>query len=183
MLNIGYNSQRNNPAVQGLSPHVQCFATSAWMFLSFYAPEKYPYNNDELLSYYIMDVIRNGKDKEFEWKDQAEMIQKYLDAAGVQKKVQLAIDLNTGKGKLKIDELETILKTDPVIVGTKKMGGLPGGHIILAKGAVTDRVICCNDPYGNANCNYSSTDGNGVLYQYQMFDKNDPENIRGIYAK
>lgn len=182
MFNIGYNSQRDNAAVRGLSPHVQCFATSAWMFLSYFAPEKYPYNNDELLSYYIMDVIRNGKDKEFEWKDQAEMIQKYLDAAGVQKKVHLAIDLNSGRGKLSIADLEAVLKVSPVIVGTKKMGGLPGGHIILAKGAVTDHFISCNDPYGNANSNYSSADGDGVLYHYSMFDKADPENIRGIYA-
>ena len=183
MRKIGYNSQRNNIAVKGLSGSVQCFATSAWMFLSYFAPEKYKVDDDKTLSYFVGDVTRNAASDEFEWSKQAAMIQKYLDAAGVKKKVKLGIDLDTGDGLVSPDALVKLLDENPVIIGTKKLGGLPGGHIILGVDATPDGHVIVNDPYGNANGNYSDANGEGVIYSTAMFDKNSPKAIRCLYVE
>jgi len=183
MRRIEYNSQRDNKAVSGLSPNVQCFATSAWMFLSYFAPDKYPAADDRLLSYYVSDVTAAGTEKEFEWQAQADMIQKYLDAAGVKKRVKLGIDLDTGEGLISIPSLSMLLDRGPVIIGTKKMGTLPGGHIILGCDISDGKNVICNDPYGNANSNYMDTNGNSVIYSVDMFDKKSPNMVRGIYAE
>lgn len=184
MREIIYNSQRNNKTVKSLAPSVQCFATSAWMFLSFYAPEKYRGDDDAALSWFVGDVTMKAASDEFEWSAQAAMIQKYLDAAGVRKKVKLGIDLDTGNPLTPVDQLRALLTAGPVIVGTKKMGNLPGGHIILAIDNADDGAgVICHDPYGDARLNYSSADGASVVYPVFMFDAKYPAGpVRTLYA-
>ena len=162
---------------------MQCFATSAWMFLSFYAPEKYRGDDDDALSWFVGDVTMKAASDEFEWSAQAAMIQKYLDAAGVGKTVKLGIDLNTGNPLTPADQLRALLTAGPVIVGTKKMGNLPGGHIILAVDNAPDGDFFCHDPYGDARLNYSSADGKGVKYPLFLFDAKYPAGpVRTLYA-
>lgn len=182
MRKIGYNSQRNNAAVKGLSGAVQCFATSAWMFLSYYAPNTYKADDDAGLARFVADVTKNGRSNEFEWSVQAATIQKYLAAAGVKKVVRLEIDLNKDTGLLSPDDLRAKLASGPVIIGTKKLGGLTGGHLILAVDNAPDGKVYHNDPYGDANTMYSDPNGESVLYTTEMYDKEHPGFIRAIYA-
>lgn len=184
MREIVYNSQRNNKTVKGLAPSVQCFATSAWMFLSWYAPEKYRGDDDAALSWFVGDVTMRATSDEFEWSAQAAMIQKYLDAAGVRKTVKLGIDLDTGNPLTSAAQLAAYLTAGPVIIGTKKMGNLPGGHIILGVDNAPDGSgIICHDPYGDARTNYRSTDGAAVNYPVFMFDAKYPAGpVRTLYA-
>lgn len=177
MRKIVFNSQRDNKVVNTLTGSVQCFATSAWMFLSFYRPDKYKADDDAGLAAFVAEVTKRSKDDEFEWKAQADMIEKYLGDT-----VFLGINLNTGDGIVTLEDLRERLKSGPVIIGTKKMGGLPGGHIILAVDNTPDGKFYCNDPYGDANTGYKDKNGENVIYHAAMFDKEHPGAlIRAIY--
>jgi uncharacterized protein YvpB len=57
-----------------------------------------------------------------------------------------------------------------VIIGTFKLGGLPGGHIILLVG-IDDYDYIVNDPFGNANTNYKDKNGAGVIYPKELIKK------------
>lgn len=184
MRKIGYNSQRNNKVVNGLSGAVQCFATSAWMFLSYYAPDKYKADDDAGLADFVAAVTKFSKNDEFEWSKQAALIQLYLMRADVKKTVTLGIDLNKDKGLLSPEDLAEKLKAGPVIIGTKKLGGLPGGHIVLAADVTPDGKLYVNDPFGDANTGYNDVNGENVIYTIGMIDKENPDGpIRGIYAE
>jgi hypothetical protein len=75
---------------------------------------------------------------------------------------------------------ELIEKYGVIVLGTKKMGGLPGGHIILAVG-YTDTDIICHDPFGNANTNYKNHDGSYVQYSKNFLEKYAGKTIRCLY--
>ena len=65
------------------------------------------------------------------------------------------------------EDLDACLKKGPVILGTKKLGGLAGGHIIL----IVDKArngYTVNDPFGEGlYSKYSKTNGHGVFYGKQ----------------
>lgn len=171
MRDVGYNNQRDNFTINGIGPWSQCFATCAWMLLSFYAPETYRFDDDKALKKYIAEITAGGVAREYEWEAQRIMIQKYLDRAGVEKRAKLGINLQTGIGTTSTLELHNLLKAGPVIIGTKKMAGLPGGHIILGIDNVgDDEKIAVNDPFGNAVTGYTSVFGKGVEYPISWFD-------------
>lgn len=171
MRDVGYNNQRDNFTINGIGPWSQCFATCVWMLLSYYAPEKYRYDDDKALKKYIAEITAGGAAREYEWEAQRIMIQKYLDRAGVEKRVKLGISLQTGVGQTSVAELHELLKAGPVIIGTKKMAGLPGGHIILGVDNADDgEKIVVNDPFGNAATSYSNENGKGVVYPISWFD-------------
>ena len=66
-----------------------------------------------------------------------------------------------------IEQLPHTLEAGPVIIGTNKMGGLPGGHIILLVDYDHERnAFVVNDPYGDATGNYLYAHGHGVRYGY-----------------
>ena len=180
MRNIGYNSQIDNFVVAGIGGSSQCFATSAWMFLSWYAPDHYKVNDDKGLMQYVEDITASAASDEYEWSRHQYMIQKYLTSAGVKGSVKLGIDLNTGKPTCHIEGLKALLSCGPVIIGTKKMAGLPGGHLILGVDNA-DTGIICNDPYGNALTGYSDKNGSGVIYPISMFDAQYPDMIRTMW--
>ena len=182
MREIGYNSQINNIPVNGIGGSSQCFATSAWMFLSFYC-DKINAEDDKALSEYVKDVTAHGAQREYEWTAQQTEIQKHIHDAGVAGIVKIGIDLDNDKGLLTVDQLKLLLLVGPVIIGTKKMAGLPGGHIILAVDYNDDGIIC-NDPYGNALTHYADKNGKGVVYPVSMFDAQYPEGpIRAIWLE
>ena len=175
MRKIGYNSQRNNPAVNGIPGASQCFATVAWMFISFYRAG-IKADDDAGLKKYIAELTAQGAYREYEWLSQKNLIQKYLNDV-----LYLGVDLDTGAGLATPDELRFALKCGPVIIGTKKMAGLPGGHIILGVDVLPDGKILCHDPYGDANTGYKDPNGENVIYHTGLFDKDSPDKIRVMY--
>lgn len=77
-------------------------------------------------------------------------------------------------------EMKVIVASKPVILGTKNLGGLPGGHIIIAKGVTLDGIIC-NDPFGNANTSYKDTSGIDVEYKDAFLKKHFSNHV--IYVR
>ena len=78
------------------------------------------------------------------------------------------------------DDLRSLIDGGPIILGTSKLGGLPGGHIILAIG-YTDEGIICHDPYGNAIKKYTSAAGANILYPDGFLRIATGEKIRCMY--
>ena len=61
-------------------------------------------------------------------------------------------------------DLDACLKKGPVILGTKKIGGLAGGHIILIVDKARNGYIV-NDPFGEGlYSKYAKKNGHGVFY-------------------
>jgi len=191
MHKIGYNSQRNNFDFVGKFPGwTQCFSTCAWMFMSFYS-ENILADDDKGLAQYVDDVeatvgkpgiaekvmrrikFITGKTSLW-WSVQREGIETWLWRYGI-KGTAIFRDGNIG-----FDALGELLKTGPVILGTTKMGKLPGGHIILAIGETPNHIIC-HDPYGDAKGNYVNQDGRAVEYKKEFLRKYTGEKIRCIY--
>ena len=189
--NIAYNSQRDNIDFAGKFPGFwQCFTTCAWMLMSYYC-DKYRAHDDDMLALYLDDVeaiigkpgigekIRNkynwikGHTSEW-WLVQQNGIEAWLWRQGSRGNAVFR-DLT-----VPFDDLRSIIDGGPVILGTKKLGGLPGGHIILAIG-YTDEGIICHDPYGNAVTGYRSAAGGGVLYGDAYLRKFTGEKIRCMY--
>jgi hypothetical protein len=86
--------------------------------------------------------------------------------------------------KYPLSVLKEKLENGPVVLGTKKMGGLKGGHIILVVGYNQEKdCFICHDPFGNANKNYIDHNGNYVKYDYNFLKKYSEINgqIRCLY--
>jgi hypothetical protein len=189
---IKYNSQRDNISLGGFRAYWQCFSTSAWMFMSFYSPD-IDATNDTKLSIYLDDVedsIGNPGIGEivkrkynwitgrtsFWWLVQKEGIEKWLWHVGI-KGVVFFSDKQTD-----FDNLRKLVDNGPVILQTNKLGGLKGGHIILAVG-YTDNALICHDPYGNCMTNYKDHNGAYVAYPDEVLMKATGEKIRCLYWK
>lgn len=177
---IGYNTQRNNFDFNGKFPgSCQCFATSAWMFMSHYNQD-IKYDDDTALSSYVDDVSdavgkagigekvkqmisRITGNSAYWWDVQKSGISKWLGVTNI-----------VFKSNVSYAEILELSMEKPVICGTSKLGGLPGGHIILAvDNVVNNGVQCllCNDPYGDANTFYKNQNGACVIYGPDMASK------------
>jgi hypothetical protein len=197
MRDIGYNSQRDNYNFAGkFSAYSQCFSSSAWMFLSYYC-DSIKADDDNGLMNYVDDVeasvgypgIGEKVRQKYNWikgntslwwNVQKEAIEKYMW-------------LNGHKGEVLFHDktfpfysLSSVLKDGPVIIGTNKIGGLPGGHIVLI--VDTDKhndTFIVNDSFGNARSNYADQDGHKVIYpsrwlqQYVVYK--NPDLIRCMF--
>ena len=174
---IAYNSQRDNYSFRGkFSGFRQCFSTCAWMFMSYYS-KRIQAQDDKQLAWYVDQVeatvgavgiaekIRQRyqyiKGKTSQWW----LVQK----AGI----EFILKSHSVKGhcvfseKASWQDLDACLKKGPVIVGTKKLGGLAGGHIILIVDTARNGYIA-NDPFGDGlYSNYQKTNGHGVFYGKQ----------------
>lgn len=178
MKPIGYNSQRNNFHFAGKFPGwSQCFSTSAWMFLSFYDPNCLA-TDDDGLSKYVDDVeaavggpgIAERVMRKFAWitgftslwwLTHKEALEERIRATG--RRGQMVFRESNGTW----EELHRVQGNCPAIVGTYKLGGLPGGHIILA----LPEPGYFHDPYGNAATGYVDPNGQTVNYQYDAASK------------
>ncbi|MDX1960144.1 MAG: C39 family peptidase [Leptospiraceae bacterium] len=157
---IKYNTQRDNPNFSGRLPGSwQCFPTSAVMFLSHF-DKSYETKEKELE---FIDDVQAG----FGNPGIAEQVKGWfgisgewwlVELAAIQKRIPtLNVIFDTA---LSIDLLKTAIQTSPVIIGTRKIGGLKGGHIILVVGYdVNKDEFIVHDPYGNANKLYRDTNG------------------------
>jgi hypothetical protein len=176
---IGYNSQRDNFDFKGLfSASCQCFSTSAWMLLSFYVKSIIA-TDDQGLKRYVDDVSDTvgvpgvgekikrlhsyiSGNSAYWWDVQKAGIESWLDHLGGRCVFK--------DGNCTMTELVEQLSKGPVIIGTNKMGGLPGGHIILAVDCEGKSLIC-NDPYGNALTSYRNVNGEMVYYPIDWIRK------------
>lgn len=176
MRKIGYNSQRDNFSFAGKFPGwAQCFSTCAWMFLSYYVPGIKAADDHGLMNY-VDDVeatvgddgIAEKVKQKFNWITgrtslwwlvQKEAVEAYMWRAGIEGKMVFH------DGTFPMYSLSSILNGGPVIVATNKIGGVPGGHIILLVDYDKDgKAYKVNDPYGNARVRYADINGNGVIY-------------------
>jgi hypothetical protein len=185
MRKIGWNDQRDNYDYAGkFKAWWQCFSTSAWMFLSWLTGDKIKAKDDKGLAQYLDDVeITVGKTgvaertiarlrlkitggSSYWWAIQQAGIKEWAAANGVNADIQFR------DGTILISSLPTILKTSPVIIATKYLGGLPGGHIVL----IVDydeksNSYIVNDPFGNAKTKYLDKNGDSVLYNAEWFSQ------------
>lgn len=195
MHNIKYNKQRNNISYNGkFKAFWQCFTTSSWMFISFFT--SLDALNDDSLSIYLDDVEESiGKPgiaekirRKYNWITKKTSFWWLVQEAGIKKWIEEYktypedIEIAYSERKLNYDNIDSLLKIGPVIIQTDKMGGLPGGHIILIKGSGEGAKIV-NDPFGNALTGYKSSDGESLYYPDEFLREYTGEKIRCIYAK
>ncbi|PKL35881.1 MAG: hypothetical protein CVV44_20405 [Spirochaetae bacterium HGW-Spirochaetae-1] len=188
---VKYNSQRDNINFGGKFPGFwQCFSTCSWMLISFMAGTS---PGDDGLALYLDDVeVSIGKPgvgeiirrkynwikghTSFWWLVQQAGIEKWLKDFGVGGRAVFR-DMDIG-----FNSIRDLLESGPIILGTNKIGGLPGGHIILVTG-YTDKGFIVNDPYGDALTGYNSDNGDSVVYPDEYLKKYSADNgrIRCLY--
>lgn len=184
---VGYNFQGNNiDFKKKFSAWIQCMSTCAWMLICYYT-NKWHVNDDEQLAFYVDDceatVGKSGIGEKIKarfkwitgrtsqwWLVQKYAIEKWLHSVGVEGE---AIFFNK---TMNYDKLFSILGAGKiVIIGTKKIGGLPDGHIILAVGISVkngnEYFVTVNDPAGNALTNYKNRNGEYVEYPLSYLQK------------
>ena len=180
-FDIGFNSQRDNENFNGKFPgYVQCFSTSVWMLMSYYSLQ-IDALNDKQLAKYVDDVEASvgsipALAEELKKKDPSVTGKTSLLWMVQKAGLQLWLDNLKVKGKavceLSADfsKIKTLLKDRPVVIGTSKMGGLPGGHIVLGIG-YDDIHTVCHDPYGDARTKYKEQRGASVYYEDKFLEK------------
>lgn len=190
---IGYNSQRNNFNFAGKFPGwSQCFSTSSWMFMSFYSPD-IKSADDAALSVYVDDVevtagqagIAEKVVRKFKWITGKTSLWWLVQKEGIESwlwKYGIKGDAIFRDMDLPFSVLPEMIERGPVILGTTKMGGLPGGHIILAVGTDKESIIC-HDPYGDALQSYKSDKGAFVRYPKDYLMNFTGAKVRCIYWK
>lgn len=188
---VEYNWQGNNLNFKKkFSAWWQCFSTSAWMLMSFLC-KAFDGTDDKALAVYLDDVEASiGKPGIAEkviakakwivghtstwWLVQKGGIETWLHKQGL-KGEAVFHDRN-----IPFNSLRGLIAKSPVILQTKKLGGLSGGHIILAIGFTVDGIIC-HDPAGDAKTNYKSASGNAVEYPDKFLMKATGTKIRCMY--
>lgn len=179
MHKIDYNSQRDNVTFGSFPGYRQCFTTCAWMMMSYYS-DMIDGKSDRAMASYFEDVEdsvgKSGIGEKIKqkynwirgntslwWLVQQAGIKEWLSRYGVKGHAVYA-------DSCPIDKLIDLVEQGPVIVGTKKLGGLPGGHIILLTGYRNGAFIV-NDPYGSALTNYRDHNGDSVIYPVDYLKK------------
>lgn len=176
MRKIAFNSQRDNDDFGGkFKAFNQCFTTSAIMLMSFYS-KQIAGDDDIFLKKYLFDIeatlnpsglgarlklkykwIKGATS--YWWLVQKDAIEDYLHHYGV-KGAAVFYDDNC-----LISSLRDFAVVGPFILQTNKLGGLPGGHIILVVDYNHEKkTLICHDPFGDARTNYKEHDGAYVEY-------------------
>jgi hypothetical protein len=158
-----YINQRTNYGWEGkLSPSRQCFYSSAVMLLSHY--DKAAKDLEYLIQYVDDTEILVGKPGIAE-----RLFPKLTGRTGAYWAVHRAAIQERLKKEVVFDAtmpyevMKNIVAEKPVIIGTKEIGALSGGHIIVAM-RISEKGIIVNDPYGNALTKYKDHNGNGIDY-------------------
>jgi hypothetical protein len=97
------------------------------------------------------------------WEIQHAGLNKWLHEKGVQGNAMLNLNASFA-------DIRQVLNSGPVVIGTNKMGNLPGGHVILGVGK-DDLSIICLDPFGDARNNYTDGTGDSVYYYDEFLKK------------
>lgn len=178
---IGYNTQRDNEDFDNAFPgSKQCFSTAAYMLLSFISPVIHKAEDDNMLASYVRDasdvVDKTGTGAEMDKKNNYTVNSAYFWE--VHKKIiENIMHVENKFGRMIYRDasatwemLYSALESGPVILGTNKLGGLPGGHIILAIGHEANGDLICHDPYGDANTRYKNINGQSVVYSREFLE-------------
>jgi len=184
MNQIIYNSQRDNFDFAGtFKGSCQCFSTCAWMMMSAHNSDIIA-DDDKALSKYVDDVSdivgQSGVAEEVEkevsgivgnsayfWQVQQAGINKWMNGIGV----KCVWEKNAN-----YDRISELCENTPVVLGTSKLAGLPGGHIILAIGNAGNGLFV-HDPYGDAITWYKDPNGGEVIYPKEFLEKSISGNI------
>jgi hypothetical protein len=147
--------------------------------------------NDTMLSKYLDDVedyigspgIAEKVKRQYNWIRGKTSFWWLVQKAGIEK--WLHRENIPGRAVFKdknisYEQLRALINDGPVILQTDKMGGLRGGHIILAID-YNDYGIICHDPFGDAVTNYTDHDGDAVVYSDLYLRKYTGDKIRCIY--
>lgn len=178
MRECQYNNQRDNYNFEGKDPGGrQCFSTSSIMAVSYATGARIPATDATIKAYHddLEQMVGSpglgeemaATNKEIKghssryWIVQQEGINRILSKNGFQKKAVFR------SGTLK--DIDEALRHRPVILGTKKIGGLSGGHIILVLEKQNNEYIC-HDPFGDACTRYASTQGDYVRYSAKLLE-------------
>lgn len=176
---IDYNSQRDNYSFNGkFKGFIQCFSTSSFMLMSYFSNNM---KGDDRLKEYVDDVestvgkpgIAEKVKKKFNWITGRTSLWWLVQKYGIEKWLWnngVEGDCIFSDCEHSIYKLPELLKISPVILGTNKIGGLKGGHIILVIGYESG-VFICHDPYGNARHNYKDHNGDSVEYTLEYLKK------------
>jgi hypothetical protein len=141
---------------------IQCFSTSCFQLASYLAPWRYQALNDIQLANYIRDILKAHGEAPDNFKDtftgdvQKIGLQKCLDDAGAKYRVEFLAPARE-------TDLLYGLNYSPVILGTEKLGGLPGGHVVTIINDLGDAWEIA-DTFGNAWERYRVRKGG--IYQY-----------------
>ncbi|MBC6444048.1 MAG: hypothetical protein GDA50_01255 [Alphaproteobacteria bacterium GM202ARS2] len=181
--NIAYNSQRDNYDFDGQIPgNVQCFSTCMWMLLSAFAKSIKANDDNGLLDYVddvessvgdsgtaedvmrqdqaIADAVASGIDSMFFWQIHQKAFRPFLIKHGVSN-----VDCVFSTQERTFAQLDDILASSPVVLGTRKLGGIKGGHVILLLGKHPEKNgYWVHDPFGDARTRYRNTNGAHVFY-------------------
>jgi len=181
IYDIKHNNQRDNENFKGLFPGSwQCFTTSNWTRMSHYTKE-IDATDDIGLSKYLDDIeISIGETGLGEEIAKHNSIKKWssihwaVQSAGVTKWLnKFGVSGHDVFVNMKYSDIQEFIWKFPITVGTEKIGGLPGGHVILCIGIDdTTGDLIFNDPYGDANMNYSETNGERVSYSEKLLTQN-----------
>jgi hypothetical protein len=147
------------------------------MFMSFYDPT-ISARDDIALSRYVDDVeatvgregVGEQVKQKFNWITGRTSLWWLVQQEGIQKRLpnrRVIFD-----ERFSIDALTRQVTMGPVIIGTKKMGGLSGGHIILlVDHDSSSGSFIVNDPYGNARIDYESAVGFNLRYPAHWLER------------
>jgi len=179
---IGYNFQGNNlNFLKKFSGWWQCMTTSAWMLMSLYSGN-IKATDDNALAAYLDDVeaeigkpgIAEWVKRKYSWIKGRTSLWWLVQKHGIEKWLWHQGIRGTAKFYNKTMTYEILLRVlpdHPVMIGTNKIGGLPGGHIILAIGFDENQNIICHDPAGNATTKYKNRNGSMVVYPVEYLHK------------
>lgn len=159
-----------------ISGWVQCFTASAWNYLSWMTDNFFQFGDKIATLRYLTYILTGGRnefdqeteipsdhDAMFMYEKQLFAMNHYLhDIAFSDKRMNGFI----GDGG-SYDAVLQIAKKRPVIVGTYKIGGLPGGHVMILDHTGNNFNVMI-DPAGDARTNYKIPSGYGVEYSDSM---------------
>lgn len=170
---IVYFSQRNNYG----SPFNECFPTSMVMMMANnldVTPVDQTlraFMEDDLFDHFIEKTHKRTSAK-YEWKIERDMANKWLGKSNMLKPdpVVWREGMTTIEIEIEIDNGRM------VVVGTDKLGGLPGGHIVCI-GGYDELNFYLWDPFGDYRTRYGDHNGRNISIK-----KDNPhiKNIRGI---
>lgn len=180
MIHIDQRKQSNFGGI--LSPSRQCAYASSVMFITHFLPVP---DLGKYYERYVDDTeIMVGKPGIAErlfptFKGRSGSLWKVHQMAIQERMPSLNIVFEE---RAKIDDITRILSEgfSPVIVGTTNFGGLPGGHLLVAKENRSAGKLC-NDPYGDAGTGYANRNGENVFYADVFLSKFLSGRV--IYAK
>lgn len=160
--NLTYYTQRNNWG----DSYSECFPTSMVMAMVNNGVEKVDptlrkFMIDDLFAHFI-ELTYRSKEAKYYWDKEKDSCIKWLNKSpyfnNSSKHYVAWIEGATYEQICKeIDEGYT------VVLGTYKLGGLKGGHVLTVVGYDENRNFILYDPFGDPNTNYKSKNGKGVL--------------------